>query len=99
MGRRRPWLAAAGWYPAAAKPGSQGGGSFLILRLVRDQSTFTFGCGCRVAAEAGIRVRMNQSAGFEAMKVVAEATGVGFWAGARADLAQDEERVGVDGGG
>jgi hypothetical protein len=42
---------------------------------------------------------MNQSAGFEAMKVVAEATGVGFWAGARADLAQDEERVGVDGGG
>lgn len=67
------------------------------MRPVRDQSTFTFGCGCRVAAEVGIRVRMKSFAGFEVMRVVAEAAGVGFWAGARADLAQDEEGAGVDG--
>ncbi len=40
---------------------------------------------------------MKSFAGFEVMKVVAEAAGVGFWVGARADLAQDEEGAGVDG--
>ncbi len=50
-----------------------------------------------MAAEAGIRVRMNQSAGFETMRVAGEAAWVSFWVGARADLARDEEGAGVDG--
>ena len=42
---------------------------------------------------------MNQFAAFEVMRGAAEAAGVGFWAGVRADLPQDEEEAGGMGGG